>query len=184
MTTTPDDVPTELSQERRDLIESLHAQRFFLRHTVAGLSDEQARARTTISELTLGGLVKHVSATEAGWLDFAEHGAPEAFAGDGGDGGGPSEEQLAARRDEFTLLPDETLHEVLAAYEEVAARADRLVATLDLDRAWPLPPAPWFEPGASRSVRRVFTHIVGETAQHAGHADILREALDGQRTMG
>lgn len=180
-TSTPDTVPTELSQERRDLLESLHAQRFFLRHTVAGLTDEQARQRTTVSELTLGGLIKHVSATEAGWLDFAEHGAPESF---GTDGGAPSEEMLAARRDEFTLLPDETLAEVLAQYEEVAARADRLVATLDLDRAWPLPPAPWFEPGATRSVRRVFTHVVGETAQHAGHADILREALDGQRTMG
>lgn len=173
----------DLSQERRDLIESLHTQRAFLRHTVAGLTDDQARQRTTVSELTLGGLVKHVMLTEAGWLDFAEHGAPEAFAA-GADDGGPSEEQLAARRAEFTLLPEETLAEVLARYEEVAARADRLVATLDLDHAWPLPPAPWFEPGATRSVRRVLTHVVGETAQHAGHADILREALDGQKTMG
>lgn len=181
---TPTATPTDLSQERRDLSESLHTQRHFLRHTVAGLTDDQARQRTTVSELTLGGLVKHVMLTEAGWLDFAEHGAPESFAADGGDGGGPSEEQLAARRDEFTLLPEETLAEVLAQYDEVAARADRLVATLDLDRAWPLPPAPWFEPGATRSVRRVLTHVVGETAQHAGHADILREALDGQKTMG
>ena len=50
--------------------------------------------------------------------------------------------------------------------------------------AHPLPEAPWFPKGATRSARRVFTHIVGETAQHAGHADILREALDGQKTMG
>ncbi|GAA4687632.1 DinB family protein [Nocardioides nanhaiensis] len=172
----------DIDQERRDLLESLHTQRFFLRHTVAGLSDDQARQRTTVSELTLGGLVKHVMLTEAGWLDFAEHGAPEGFSTDGGEG--PSEEQLAARAAEFTLLPEETLAGVLAQYEEVAARADRLVATLDLDHAWPLPPAPWFEPGGTRSVRRVITHVVGETAQHAGHADILREALDGQKTMG
>jgi len=181
-TNPPTDTPTDLSLERRDLLESLHTHRAFLRHTVAGLSDDQARERTTVSELTLGGLVKHVMLTEAGWLDFAEHGAPETPDGEGD--GSPSEEQLAARREEFTLLPEETLDGVLAAYDEVAARADRLVATLDLDHAWPLPPAPWFEPGATRSVRRVFTHVVGETAQHAGHADILREALDGQRTMG
>ena len=48
----------------------------------------------------------------------------------------------------------------------------------------PLPEAPWFQPGATRSARRVFLHIVAETAQHAGHADILRESLDGQKTMG
>jgi hypothetical protein len=54
----------------------------------------------------------------------------------------------------------------------------------DLDRSFPLPPAPWFEPGASRSVRRTVMHIVAETAQHAGHADIIRETIDGQKTMG
>jgi hypothetical protein len=54
----------------------------------------------------------------------------------------------------------------------------------DLDQAYPLPPAPWFAPGATRSVRRVLVHLVGETAQHAGHADIIRETIDGQRTMG
>jgi hypothetical protein len=74
---------------------------------------------------------------------------------------------------------------VLAHYEEVAHRTDDVVRTLpDLDASHPLPEAPWFEPGAHRSARRVFLHIVAETAQHAGHADILRETLDGQKTMG
>jgi hypothetical protein len=59
------------------------------------------------------------------------------------------------------------------------------VATLpDLDVSHPLPAAPWFPPGARRSARRVFLHIIAETAQHAGHADILRESIDGQKTMG
>ena len=81
--------------------------------------------------------------------------------------------------------PDETLADVLAGYAEVAERTDELVRTLpDLDVSHPLPEAPWFEPGAVRSARRVFLHIVAETAQHAGHADILRESLDGQKTMG
>ena len=81
--------------------------------------------------------------------------------------------------------PHETLDGVLAHYEEVARRTDELVRTLpDLDASHPLPEAPWFEPGATRSARRVFLHIIAETAQHAGHADILRESLDGQKTMG
>ncbi|GAB3198392.1 hypothetical protein GCM10027261_25740 [Geodermatophilus arenarius] len=43
---------------------------------------------------------------------------------------------------------------------------------------------PWFAPGAVRSARRVFLHVIAETAQHAGHADVLRESLDGQKTTG
>ena len=59
------------------------------------------------------------------------------------------------------------------------------VASLpDLDVAHPLPVAPWFPPDAVRSARRVFLHIIAETSQHAGHADILRESIDGQKTMG
>src|SRR3712207_9015981 len=52
----------------------------------------------------------------------------------------------------------------------------------DLDASHPLPEAPWFEPGARRSARRVFLHIVAETAQHAGHADILRETRSEEHT--
>jgi hypothetical protein len=166
--------------ERADLLESLRTHRYFLRHTVQGLTDEQARLSPTASELTLGGLIKHVSSIEAGWADFAEHGT-EAMPSIDGE---PTPEQLAAFRNEFRLLPGETLAGVLDAYEKVAARTDALVETLDLDASYPLPKAPWFAPGATRSVRRVFVHIVAETAQHAGHADIIRETIDGQKTMG
>ncbi len=73
----------------------------------------------------------------------------------------------------------------MTRYDEVAAETDELVRTLpDLDAAQPLPEAPWFERGASWSARRVLLHIIAETAQHAGHADILREAIDGAKTMG
>jgi hypothetical protein len=82
------------------------------------------------------------------------------------------------------LAPGETLAGVLSDYEEVARRTDELVATLHLDAEHALPEAPWFQPGACWSVRRVFLHSIAETAQHAGHADILRESIDGQKTMG
>jgi hypothetical protein len=83
------------------------------------------------------------------------------------------------------MLPGETLDGVLAAYAEEARRTDDVVATLpDLDVTWPLPKATWFEPGGRWSARRVLMHIVAETAQHCGHADIIRESFDGAKTMG
>jgi hypothetical protein len=167
-----------LTGERADLLEALANHRYFLRFTVQGLTDEQARQRTTASELTLGGLVKHVAHTEATWAQFVVEG-PGVMA----DPDDP--EQMAKWAEEFRMGPDETLEGILAHYEEVAGRTDDLVRTLpDLDASHPLPEAPWFPPGARRSARRVFLHIVAETAQHAGHADILRESLDGQKTMG
>jgi hypothetical protein len=163
-----------LTGERADLLQTLTAHRAFLRFTVRGLTDEQATQRPTASELTLAGLVKHVAHTERQWAEFAVRGT-EAFAG------AWNAESWAA---EWRLQPGETLASVLAEYEEIARRTDELVATLDLDAAYPLPPAPWFPPGEVWSVRRTFLHLVAETAQHAGHADILRESIDGQKTMG
>ncbi|MFD2093915.1 DinB family protein [Blastococcus deserti] len=169
---------TTLTAERADLLETLAAHRQFLRHTVRGLDDEQARLRTTASELTLGGLLKHVAHQEANWARFVLEGT-QAMATPTDAAG------FEKWAEEFRLLPGETLAGVLAEYEEIARRTDELVRTLpDLDASHPLPEAPWFPPGAVRSARRVFLHIVAETAQHAGHADILRESLDGQKTMG
>ena len=165
-----------LSRERADLIQTLDSQRGFLRFTVRNLTDEQATRRTTASELTLAGIVKHVANTEATWAAFIEKGGA-AF---GGENWSP--EAWAAQ---WRLEPGETLEGVLAHYAEVARRTDELVATLpDLDADHALPPAPWFEKGARWSARRALVHILAETAQHAGHADILRESLDGQKTMG
>ncbi|GAB3974166.1 mycothiol transferase [Plantactinospora veratri] len=85
----------------------------------------------------------------------------------------------------FRMLPGETLAGLLAEYEEVARHTEELARSLpDLDAAHELPPAPWFEPGARWSARRVLQHVIAETAQHAGHADIIRESLDGARSMG
>ncbi len=167
--------------ERADLIASLDRHRFFLRNTVRELTDEQACRRTTVSELTLAGLIKHVSGTESRWVDFILTGPAAMALGDSAD----AEQAQQAYRDTFRMIGDETLESLLARYEKVARRTDELIATIDdLGASQPLPEAPWFEPGARWSARRVALHIIAETAQHAGHADIIREALDGARSMG
>ncbi|MFG1954001.1 DinB family protein [Micromonospora sp. NPDC048830] len=166
--------------ERADLLATLAKQRHFLRFTTRDLTDEQAGRRTTVSELCLGGLIKHVTAVERNWVGFIVDG-PSTM----GDFTTMTEADWARWADGFRLLPGETLAGVLADYAEVARRTDELVAALpDLDATQPLPKAPWFEPGVRWSARRVLMHIIAETAQHAGHADIIRESLDGAKSMG
>ena len=171
---------TTLTGERADLLATLAKARHFLRFTTRDLTDEQARQRTTASELTLGGLIKHVTAVERNWAGFIVHGpsiAPDFTA--------MTEDDYKSWSEGFRLLPDETLAGVLGVYEEAARHTDELIATLpDLDADHPLPPAPWNPPGERWSARRTLLHIATETAQHAGHADIIRESLDGAKSMG
>ncbi|MFG2679344.1 DinB family protein [Streptomyces sp. NPDC048392] len=169
-----------MTGERADLLEMLAKHRHFLRFTTRDLTDEQAGLRTTAGELCLGGLIKHMTAGERNWGAFILNG-PSAMK----DFAAMTEADWARRADEFRMLPGETLAGVLADYAEAARRTDELVATLpDLGATHPLPKAPWFEAGARWSARRVLMHIIAETAQHAGHADIIRESLDGAKSMG
>ena len=171
MTTTTSD------RERTDTLDVLRKHRELLLRTVDGITDEQAAARTTVSELCLGGIIKHVTAVEERWASFVVEGT-SVF---------PPMDEAAykAHLETFQMQPHETLASIIAAYGEVARRTDELVASVaSFDDDHALPTAPWFEPGARWSVRRAFTHIVAETAQHAGHADIIREAIDGQKSMG
>jgi uncharacterized damage-inducible protein DinB len=179
MTMTETGAPA-IADERADLLAVLAAHRHFLRFTTRDLSDEQARQHTTVSELCLGGLIKHVASAERNWVNFIVEGTSAMR-----DASDMTGEDWARRAAEFQLLPDETLAGVLADYAEVARRTDEVVAALpDLNAAHPLPEAPWFPPGACWSARRALLHIIAETAQHAGHADIIRESLDGAKTMG
>ncbi|GLW95367.1 DinB family protein [Actinokineospora globicatena] len=162
----------DLDGERADLLQTLAVHRGFLRYTAQGLTDAQAAEKSTVSALTVGGLIKHVAATEAAWYRFMVGGAAE------------MESVALDWEDEHRMNPGETLQSYLDNYAAIAAKTDELVKTADLNKSYPLPEAPWFEAGAVRSVRRVLLHIIAETAQHAGHADIIRESLDGQRTMG
>ncbi|SDJ75081.1 DinB family protein [Nonomuraea jiangxiensis] len=168
------------TRERADLLAALAQHRHFLRFTTRDLTDEQARLRTTASELCLGGLIKHVAAVERAWMEFILTG-PSAM----GDAATMTEADWAEHADQFRMLPGETLAGLLDEYAEVARRTDELVTNLpDLDAAQPLPEAPWFEAGAQWSARRVLMNVIAETAQHAGHADIIRESLDGAKSMG
>jgi len=176
-----------MTNEHADLLSTLAAHRQFLRFTAAGLTDDQARLTPCASVLSVGGLIKHVADVEATWARFMIQG--KAAFGDFYDklaaGDVDWEAMTEERTNQFTLLADETLEEVLAAYQAVADETDRIVAaTPDLSVSYPLPVAPWFEPGASWSIRRAVLHVIAETSQHAGHADMIRETIDGQKTMG
>jgi uncharacterized damage-inducible protein DinB len=166
------------SDERMDFLNALEKHRGFLRQTLNGITDEEAGRRTTVSELCLGGIIKHVTQVELRWVDFIERG-PDAMSG------GFNAEALQAHLDTFRMLDGDTLTDLLDRYDEAATRTAEVVNGLpSLDLAHPLPEAPWFEQGVSWSARRVLLHILAESAQHAGHADVIREALDGAKTMG
>ncbi|MEU3743475.1 DinB family protein [Streptomyces sp. NPDC032198] len=193
-TSTPTPTPTpapSLDAERTDLLAALARARSALLTTVSGLSDEQAGQQPTVGALCLGGLIKHVASIEEGWLRFVVEG-PAAMPYDLPDG--VTWDDLAAgtarvypqwaidHQNDFRMLPGETLAAIVARYEDVAARSAETIASVpDLSATHPLPEAPWHEQGAVRSVRGVLMHVIAETAQHAGHADILREALDGRK---
>ena len=164
-----------MDPERADLLETLAKHRGLLLRTTRRLTDEQAAMRTTVSALSVGGILKHLTATEQRWADFIEQG-PGAFA---------PVDAATAQVQADTFHVDAPLTVLLERYDAAAQRSDALVASLpSLDASHPLPEAPWFPPGARWSARRVFLHLIAETAQHAGHADIIREALDGRKTMG
>jgi uncharacterized damage-inducible protein DinB len=160
-----------VADERAALLGYLAQQRYVLRLTAYGLTDDQARQAPSASPLTIGGLIKHVSSAERGWIDAVLQLR-----------GKPFEEASADYTADFVLGPDETLAEVLARYDEAAARTDAVVADVpDLGQAVPVPgDAPWLPKDLTAwSVRWVLLHLIEETARHAGHADIVRESIDG-----
>jgi uncharacterized damage-inducible protein DinB len=160
-----------LSVERGELLGMLAEQRETLRITVRGLSDAQAAQRTTVSDLTLGGLIKHLTQGEKVWTQIMTRGdgeAPHGFLDMG----------------QYYMQDGETLAGLLDAYAAAARATDEAIAALpDLDKAVPLPRTPWSPPETVWwSARRILLHLFKETAQHSGHADIIRESLDGANT--
>ena len=157
-----------LTDERELLLAYVAQQRDGLRNAAYGLTDEQARMTPTPSALSIGGLIKHVAGTERGWMDTVLQ----------RDRGGSPDDYEAG----FRLGPDETLAEALAGFDEVARETEAIVAGIpDLGRPVPVPKGvPWFPADVEAwTVRWVLLHLVEEIARHAGHADIIREAIDG-----
>lgn len=164
-----------VADERAALAAYLLQQQDAFRCATYGLTDEQAGlAAAPPSTLTVGSLVKHVTQTQAHWLGLAEA-AP----------GQPvdertQEQQHADHQEGWSWHPHDTLVAALASYDEVSARVQAAVRELDLDTAVPVPPAPWNPTDIDAwSVRWVWFHLVEELARHAGHADLVREAVDG-----
>jgi uncharacterized damage-inducible protein DinB len=160
-----------LTTERELLLAYVAQQRDGMRNAAYGLTDEQARRAPSASSLSIGGLIKHVADMEKSWIDLVLQ------RNRGGRGSQESEYE-----DNFRLGTDETLVEVLARYDEVAKQTDAVVAGIaDLGQEVPVPKGvPWFPDDVEAwSVRWVLLHLIEETARHAGHADIVRESIDG-----
>lgn len=157
-----------IANEREGLLAYLAQMRYVIKLTAYGLTPEQLRATPTASTLTVGGLIKHCAATEEGWIDIVRR--------------EPQELDYNVYAENFALGDGETIEDVFGYYERVAARTEKTVAEIaDLDQEVPVDHSvPWNPKDLDNwSVRWVLLHLIQETARHAGHADIIREAVDG-----
>jgi hypothetical protein len=144
--------------ERETLVAFLDYLREAVLIKVSGLDDDALRRTLVPSGTSLLGLVKHLTAVEIAWFPFAFAGAD-------------------VRVPNGDLEPADTTATVINGYRVAIARSAEIVATeADLDqRCARAATAP-----ECMSLRWVLVHMVEETGRHAGHADILREQLDGQ----
>jgi uncharacterized damage-inducible protein DinB len=157
-----------IANEREGLLAYLAQMRYVLKLTAYGLSPEQLRAAPTASSLTVGGLIKHCASTEEGWIDIVRR--------------EPRELDYQAYAENFALGDDETIEDVFARYDQIAARTEKTIAEIaDLDQDVPVDHSvPWNPKDVDNwSVRWVLLHLIQETARHTGHADIIRESVDG-----
>jgi len=133
------------------------------------LSEDEARRTATASSLSLLALVKHSAHWERMWFQVLAAGRWNA-------------DDLAELESEdgdrsLRLADQDTIESVLAEYRTQIAAANEVVDQLDLDG-----PCLWPEL-ADRNLRWVALHMIEETARHAGHADIIRETIDGTRGL-
>jgi hypothetical protein len=141
-----------------------------------GLTDEQARSTPSVSALSIGGLVKHATGMQRTWMTKVAA-APDAPPRDSR----PFAERAQEFADQHVMRADETLGGLLRAFQAQNAQSLQLVDTADLDAVVPVPDdVPWFPANIKAwSVRWVILHVINELARHAGHADIVRESIDG-----
>lgn len=168
--------PPPASGERQSLIEFLRFNQDAFFSAAYGLTDEQARSTPAASALSIGGLIKHAAGVQKGWADRAAA-APNFPPKDDR----PMEEIMASYADEHTMRDDETLDELLDRLKKQNEETLRVFAEADLDTPVPVPhEVPWFPQDVENwSVRWVALHLIEELTRHAGHADIIRETIDG-----
>ncbi|MGE2735983.1 DinB family protein [Mycolicibacterium vaccae] len=169
-------LPPPIADEREGLKQFLAAQQAAFHAIAYGLTDEQARSTPSVSALSIGGLIKHVTECEHAWMERVAA-APDVCEADRR----PMDDQATDYSDTFTMRPDETLGDVLDALARQNAETMTLLESVDLGAAVPVPQnAPWFPKDiAAWSVRWVFFHMIEELGRHAGHGDIIRESIDG-----
>ncbi len=148
--------------EKESLHVSLDRHRDAVLWKLEGLDEEAARRVMTPSGTSLLGLVKHLGAVEYGWFcqTFGRETEPLPFDEDDEDG-------------DLRVRPDETIADIVAFYDRARAVADRVITDLAIDDTG----TAWF--GDAVSLRWVLIHMIEDTARHAGHADIVRELIDG-----
>ncbi|WP_031506217.1 DinB family protein [Streptomyces megasporus] len=165
-------VPPPRADERAMLESWLEFHRSTLALKCSGLDDEQARrASVPPSPMTLLGLVRHMTEVERGWFQrvFAGLDVPWVY--------GESTETAGG----FTVSSDHGLEDALTVWRAEVARCRELIATASLDDTGLLPESDAGYFGGSRevSLRWILIHMIEEYARHNGHADLIRERIDG-----
>ena len=142
-----------------------------LRWKVEGLSEYDARRPLTRTGTNLLGLVKHAAVMEAWYLGdcFDRPFLPHL----------PWWDDDAAENADLWATADESRDDILATYQAATAHADHTIEALDLDAPGRVP---WWSP-PDVTLHAMLVHVLTETNRHAGHADILREQLDGRAGM-
>jgi Protein of unknown function (DUF664) len=169
-------MPAPASGERQTLLEFLRFNQDAFFSVAFGLTDEQARSTPSVSSLSIGGLIKHATGVQRGWMERVEA-APDFPPKDER----PMEEIMAEYADQYVMRDDETLEELLEGLRKQNEETLRLFGEADWETPVPVPhDVPWFPQDiASWTVRWVALHLIEELTRHAGHADIIRESLDG-----
>lgn len=167
-----------IASERDGLLTFLEQQRDAARTAAFGLTEEQAWSRPSASSLSVAGLIKHLARTERRWIVavLAERELPDLWPVDGGVAA-----FFQAFGEDFQRQDGDTLAGVLELYAEVAKETESIIAEIDdLSYTVPIPQVlPFFPKSGEWSARWVLLHVIEETARHAGHADVIRESLDG-----
>ena len=162
--------------ERQTVLEFLRFNQNAFFAVAYGLTDEQARSKPSVSALSIGGLIKHATGVQRGWMERVEA-APDFPPRDER----PFEEVVASYGDDHVMGEDESLEQLLTGLRAQNAQTLRLFAEADWDTGVPVPhDVPWFPHDIDNwTVRWVALHLLEELTRHAGHADIVRESIDG-----